>query len=134
MAFDTTIILNIAENLFQTVTATEEYYRSSTNRAYYSAYHECCRVAVSFNYKSTQMPKYNNFKHAELCRLLINHNKTRIIKSAQDKNVIKLGYLLKQTKDLRCKADYKDNKTFTRNQAKDSLLLAENILQIAKQV
>lgn len=130
MGIDTTVLLNIADDLFKKAIKEEEY-RSATNRAYYGAYHECSRLANKYNHYPKSL-KNKNFRHTELCKTLCSHNIYKTNKSLNDTEIIKLGYLLKQTKDLRSKADYNISLSFNRNQASDALQKVKCILNLAK--
>lgn len=127
MPIDPTNLLNIADNLFINA-SNEEGYRSSTSRAYYAAFHECCKTALKYHIYPTKKYKHGQFGHTDLHQNLINNN------SGNHKNeLIKIGYLLKQNMDLRHKADY-SNKSFTRNQSNDALLGCGKIINLSSKL
>lgn len=131
MPIDSTIILNIAAELFKY--AREEYYRSSSNRAYYGSFYECCKIAKNYGCHPKQKRKYNNFGHKEVSDLLIQFKSNNINTNDQQK-IIMLGYLLKQAKDLRAKADYNDHSPYRLSQSEECLRLASQIMAIAKTI
>ena len=128
MPFDTRVTLNLAANIINNENY-EEGYRSSTNRSYYSTYHECCRIAKKYGYNPNSK-YYKNFKHKELSDLLINHKSSS--QPQEEKNIKKLGRILMQCRDLRSKADYRDDITFSYNQANDTLIQAKRVMSLAK--
>jgi len=130
MAFDTTVTFDIAKRLFIRE-GSEAGYRSTTNRAYYSAYHVCSKAAKSRNYSPGK--KHQNFEHTELSDNLVKHNASNKNKTKEDININKLGRMLRQSKDLRTKADYRDG-IYSRNQAQDSLQLTDAINTLAKKL
>ncbi len=124
MALDSSVLWDIAEKLHKNSCGEEEY-RSSANRAYYSAYHVCSIVAKK--HKICPQNPNKGFKHAELRERFIT-NKTAYL--TRD-NLRKLGYMLKQAKSLRVKADYKINNSFTYNQSDTCLSQTKAIINLS---
>lgn len=117
MPLDTTILLNIAEDLVYL--HSEEAYRSIANRAYYSVFHECSKIGKKLNFS----PYKNNFKHSELIKNFL----------SRPENELKvLGKQLEQARDLRAKADYKDQDTFDCNEANLAIATANAIMKNIK--
>ena len=131
MAINTKELHFIADHLFANI-KNEDGFRSSTNRAYYSAYHECCALAKKFSYFPKD-PKKKNHGHKEIVDWLVLKNQAASY-TQQKRDMIKLGRMLNQAKDLRAKADYRDNLTYSFNQAKDALVFSDNILTLAKKI
>ncbi|STX44293.1 Uncharacterised protein [Legionella donaldsonii] len=101
MPLRTIKLLDIARDLYNSKVHEEEYYRSSTNRAYYCIFHQCSETAIT---KLGTTPKNDNFGHDELLRVFNSHHAnppTRV-----DRDIWRIAYLLGQVKDLRVEADY----------------------------
>jgi uncharacterized protein (UPF0332 family) len=124
MTLDSSVLWDIAEKLHKN-SCCEEEYRSSTNRAYYSAYHVCSIVAKKYKIYPKNLNK--GFKHSELSEQLI-ANKTPYL--TRDR-LRKLGYMLKQAKSLRVKADYKTSNSFTYNQSDTCLSQTKAIINLS---
>lgn len=114
MSLDTTRMLNIAEDLLKL--HSEEAYRSAANRAYYSVFHECSKIGKKLSFSSYK----NNFKHSELIQKLVTH---------PVKELRCLGKRLEQARDLRTKADYRDQDPFNFNQGASAVLTANSIMK-----
>lgn len=120
-------LLNVARELLISPRKNEQHFRSSTSRAYYSVFHECSKTAIA---KLNTLPSNgmgSSFKHHELCDVFNNHNQNINI-TQRDRDIWKIGALLRQIKDLRVDADYRDNATYTHAHASDAIQYAEAIM------
>lgn len=127
MPLDPQALWNVAEKLYKN-SISEESDRSCANRAYYAAFHQCSRIASKYSIKPTG--KNNTYQHTQIADELIKNKNSHMIQ----KDLRKLGYMLKQTRCLRVKADYRDIILFSRNQAKDTLLAVKKILLICQKL
>lgn len=126
-------LLNVARELLISPKKNEEYFRSSTSRAYYSVFHECSKTAIT---KLNSYPSNgvgSSFKHHELCAVFNNHNQNINI-TQRDRDIWQIGALLRQIKDLRVDADYRDNATYTQAHASDAIQYAEAIMQLLPKI
>lgn len=111
--------------------------RVAASRAYYGAYHACSILASKLKYKP-KISTHTNFKHEELSKILENHkNKSTIFNSStkltkKEILVRKLGYFLKQCKDIRVKSDYYLLQNFDINDSNDAIQFADQIINICK--
>lgn len=128
MGFDTKETLRIAERIYNNE-GNESGFRSSTNRAYYGSFIECCKLAKRHSYTPGNQ-KLKNFGHKELSDCLAKHSFGSVT-TQQDQEIRKVGRRLAQIRDLRAKADYQDVAIFKRNQAKDALEQAKVIIKLA---
>ncbi|MFO9331995.1 HEPN domain-containing protein [Legionella pneumophila serogroup 1] len=124
-------LLSVAHDILHFNQANEEHYRSASGRAYYCAFHECSAVAIS----QLQIAPQNNpnFGHKELFNVFLNHQPTLKVLTSRDRDINYIGYLLKQTRDLRVHADYKVS-SFSKQQAMDSIKNTEEILNLIQKL
>lgn len=132
MTFDVDETYRIADLIFKNESI-EAGYRSSTNRAYYSAYHNCCVVAGNLNYKPNNK-KHANFRHQELIDKLQDYSSNNSLPQPQKTNFDKLWRLLRQVRDLRSKADYQSSISYSHHQAQDALMQSKRIGELAKKI
>ena len=121
-------LLIISKDLLNRTPQTEDYFRSSSNRAYYCAIHACSESAKSDLGLTPKNGMHNSFGHKELYNLFLNHKPSLVVPTRRDKDINTIGYLLKQTRDLRVHADYK-SKSFSSNDAQDAINHADEIYQ-----
>ncbi|MFC3908567.1 hypothetical protein ACFORL_05695 [Legionella dresdenensis] len=123
-------LLTISKKLLGVTSQAEEYFRVSSNRAYYCAFHSCSQVARS-EFNAIPNNGHQSFGHEELYDLFLNHQPPLKVPNKRDKDIYQIGYLLKQARDLRVHADYK-NQTFSINDAQDTINSTEEILRLIK--
>jgi len=127
-------LLLFSESIFNNAVEEVEF-RTCANRAYYACHQEARRIVPQTSGYSTRR-KSKRITHKDLGDLLQSHkqNTLSIHRSQQDKNIIKIGVLLKQCFVLREKADYRYNDSFKYNQAAMSIRLAEIILKMSQTI
>lgn len=124
-------LLGISKGLLNSAKGNEDYFRSSSSRAYYSAFHACSEVAKSELGQMPQQGQNFSFGHTELYNLFLNHTPSLAVKTKRDADIWRIGYLLKQVRDLRVHADYKSG-AFSSNDAQETIDHIEEILQLIK--
>lgn len=125
-------LLMVSKNLFLGPSQTEEYFRVSSNRAYYCAFHACSSTARS-ELNAVPNNGYQSFGHKELFNLYLNHQPPLPVPNKRDRDIYQIGYLLKQNRDLRVNADYK-NQQFSKSDAQDAIDNTEEILRLISQL
>lgn len=126
-------LLSIAHSLLNISPSNEDHFRSASNRAYYCAFHECSLIATSQLQKTPNKGAGQSFGHKELFDIFLNHVPPLKVLTPRDKAINTIGYLLKQTRDLRVHADYKNN-SFSKNNAIDAINNTNDILRLIKQI
>ncbi|HAT8369674.1 TPA: hypothetical protein ACGAPA_001452 [Legionella pneumophila] len=124
-------LLSISKGLLNSATGNEDYFRSSSSRAYYSAFHACSEAAKSELGQMPQQGQNFSFGHTELYDLFLNHKPPLVARTKRDADIWRIGYLLKQARDLRVHADYKSG-VFSLNDAQETIDHIEEILQLIK--
>lgn len=127
-------LLDVAKGLLTTPKQNEEHFRSSTNRAYYSIFHECSKIAV-LKLNATPMKGHgSSFKHHELCDAFNNHKRSLPVTTQRDYDIWQIATLFRQIKDLRVDADYMSNLTYTQANAHDAIQYSDEIMRLLKNI
>ena len=104
-------------------------FRTSANRAYYSAYHFCKDLAATL----PPVASDGRGSHERSINRLKNH-RVRLATRKINLNVRMLGEVLRQAKPLRVDADYRISKEFGRTEAEQMILMAVKIAEIISEI
>ncbi|TVO79049.1 HEPN domain-containing protein [Sedimenticola selenatireducens] len=100
--------------------------RNAASRAYYAAFHAAKAV-------SNNLPQYQDVNggcHTHLIDTLENHM-VKSISRDRDMAIKSLGYILRQCRTLRTKADYHISLEFTKKEAELAIAQAKKIIEKA---
>lgn len=104
-------------------------FRTSANRAYYSAFHFCMNLTATL----PLVPSGGRRSHERLINRLKNHQVRRATREF-DLNVRMLGEVLRQAKPIRVHADYRISGNFERYKAEGLILMATKIAEIVSEI
>lgn len=104
-------------------------HRTAANRAYYAAFHFCSTVAASLPPPLTPGRR----SHERLISKLKNHPVSKATEDF-DLNVRTLGNVVDKAKPIRVRADYRISEDFGLTKAKELILMAEEIRDVANEL
>ena len=126
MRFDWSEYLNLAQELAATNSDCsgnrEAKLRSAISRAYYSTFCLARNYLRDIEKDRTLLDKNRNInKHQYVAEAFIDHR-------SKNRNMVKIGENLSRLRELRNKADYEDTMFNLQREARNALVLAENII------
>ncbi|MCW8417621.1 hypothetical protein OQJ18_09745 [Fluoribacter dumoffii] len=127
MSFDARKLLDVAKQISSSF-HNEETYRTSINRAYYSAYLQCNKKII--DEMGIKPNNNNNFSHKTVINFLNDKKYTAPtgVPTPATRIYFQIAGLLRQLKDSRVDADYYLNKTISHQNCVDAINTAQDIL------